>query len=89
MSEKNKLVQVYAGTHPEAGYLKTVLEGEGIQVFLFDEMMGTIAAPYIAPGGVGAVRVMIATSDVERAEPLIEDFRRGGKRDRDDGKDSI
>lgn len=89
MSEKNPLVQVYAGTHPEAGYLKTVLEGEGIPVFLFDEMMGTIAAPYIAPGGAGAVRVMIAASDVERAEPLLEDFRRGSKGDRDDSKDSI
>lgn len=66
---------VYAGTSTEAGYLKTVLEAEGIPAFLKDEMMGAIAAPYIAAGGLGAVKVVIAEEDLERAQSILDDFR--------------
>lgn len=77
MSDSNKLIVVYAGTSTEAGYLKTVLEAEGISVFLRDEMMGTIAAPYIAAGGLGAVKVVIAEEDLERAQLILDDFQGG------------
>lgn len=75
MSDNDKLIVVYAGTSTEAGYLKTVLEAEGITAFLKDEMMGAIAAPYIAAGGLGAVKVVIAAEDIERAQPILDDFQ--------------
>jgi hypothetical protein len=37
-------------------------------------MMGAIAPWYIAPGGVGAVKLFIARSDYERARAIIAEF---------------
>ena len=41
--------------------------GDGIQAFLEDEFLGRMV-PYAAtPGGTGAVKVIIATSDLDQA----------------------
>jgi len=69
----DKLVIIFAGNSIEAGFVKSLLEEYGIQTVLQDAMMGVIA-PYIAPGGVGAVKVLIARSDYERARAIIDEF---------------
>ncbi len=74
MAEENELIVVYAGNSIAAGFLKNLLETEGIKAFLKDEIMGTIAAPYVSPGGVGAVKVVIAKRDIDKAKPIIARF---------------
>jgi hypothetical protein len=37
-------------------------------------MMGTIAPWYVAPGGVGAVKVVVTRSDYERSKAIIAEF---------------
>lgn len=74
MSEENELIIIYAGNSITAGFLKSVLETEGIKTFLKDEIIGAIAAPYASPGGVGAVKVVIAKRDIDKAKPIMESF---------------
>lgn len=74
MATPNDLVVVHAGDAIETGFVKSLLEEYGIPTFLRDEMMGAIAPWYIAPGGVGAVKVLIARSDYERARAIIDEF---------------
>lgn len=74
MSEENELIIVYSGNSIVTGFLKSILEAEGIKAFLKDEIMGTTAPAYAAPGGVGAVKIVIARRDIDKAKPIIERF---------------
>jgi Putative prokaryotic signal transducing protein len=69
---------VYSGTIVEADLLKCVLEGAGIHAVLENEFIGTIA-PYLFPGGAGAVKVLILRSDMDQARRIVEDFSRKAK----------
>jgi len=73
MPQTDDFIVIHAGNAIETGFVKSLLEEYGIRTILRDEMMGMIA-PYIAPGGVGAVKVLIARSDYERARAIIDEF---------------
>jgi Putative prokaryotic signal transducing protein len=66
---------VYSGTIVQADLLKCLLEGAGVHVVLEDEFIGMIA-PYVSPGGAGAVKVLVAKSDMDQARSIVEDFSR-------------
>ena len=66
---------VYSGTIVQADLLKCLLEGAGIHAVLQDEFIGMIA-PYVSPAGAGAVKVLVAKSDMDRARRIVEDFSR-------------
>jgi hypothetical protein len=78
MPEDNELIVVYAGSSIDAGFIKGLLEDVGIITFLKDEIMGSLAPWYVAPGGTGAVKVVIAKRDLDRAKPIIEKFLSDG-----------
>jgi hypothetical protein len=67
-------VIVYSGSIVDADLLRCLLDREGIESMLQDEVMGNLAAPYIAPGGAGAVKVAVRRNDVTRARRLVDDF---------------
>ena len=66
---------VYSGSIVQADLLKCLLEGAGIQAVLEDEYIG-MTAPYVFPGGAGAVKVLVARSDMDQARSIVEDFSR-------------
>jgi hypothetical protein len=66
---------VYSGSIVQADLLKCLLEGAGIHALLQDEFIGMIA-PYVFPGGAGAVKVLVAKSDMDQARRIVEDFSR-------------
>ena len=74
MPEETDLVTVYAGSLLEVQLLKSLLEANEISAFLKDEILGTQAPPYAAPGGVGAIKVVIAKRDLDRAKPIVQEF---------------
>jgi len=74
MSLPDHLIVVHAGNAIETGFIKSLLEEYGIQAVLRDELMGVIAPWYIAPGGAGAVKILIDRRDYERARAIIEEF---------------
>ena len=73
---KSSPVTVFAGNPWETGLLKSILENEGIKVFLKDEALGTLAPWYAGPGGTAAIKVVISDVDLERARPVVERFQR-------------
>jgi Putative prokaryotic signal transducing protein len=66
---------IYSGTIVQADLLKCLLEGAGIHAVLQDEFIGMIA-PYVSPGGVGAVKVLVVKSDIDKARSIVEGFSR-------------
>lgn len=74
MSEQNESIVIYAGTSIDAGFVKSLLEDASIGAFLKDEIMGTLAPWLVAPGGVGAVKVVVARRDLDRAKPIVQKF---------------
>jgi Putative prokaryotic signal transducing protein len=70
---------VYSGNIVQADILKSVMEGEGIEAFLEDEFIGMIA-PYVSPGGTGAVKVLVAKSQLDRARAIVKDFTKVNSR---------
>jgi len=75
MEEANdKMVIVFADTTLNAGMIQSLLEEEGIPAFVQNELMGNIAPWQIAPGGAGAVKVLVSSLNETRAIEIINDF---------------
>ncbi|HVZ24967.1 MAG TPA: DUF2007 domain-containing protein [Sediminibacterium sp.] len=73
MKEENKLsfVEVFAGTEFEAGIRKSLLDDAGLHCFLKDEVMGTLMPWFTAPGGAGAVKLMVPETEKQQAMDLL------------------
>lgn len=69
-----KPVEVFAGELWQATMIQNILEDNQIQVFLENELMGTIAPWRVAAGGFNSVKVIVSSSDFEQAIKLIEEF---------------
>jgi hypothetical protein len=67
-------VVVFAGTALNAGMTKSMLEEEGIQAFIRNELMSSIAPWQIELGGLGAAKVVVANSNYDKATELIKSF---------------
>ncbi len=65
---KSEFTTVYAGRPVDTQILKTVLETAGLNVFLKDEIMGTMVK------GAQAVEVVIPTDELEQAIPIVQQF---------------
>jgi len=67
-------VEVFAGTAWEAALVKSLLENAEIQVFLKDEIRGTMVPWHISPGGTDSVKIVVSSNDVEKAKLVVNDF---------------
>ena len=67
-------VEVFSGSIYEAEMLKSILTDNQIDAYLQDEYMGTILPWDAAPGGVGSVKVVVSSNDVERTLPIVESY---------------
>jgi len=75
MEEDNdRMVVAFAGTTLDAGMIQSLLEQEGIPAFIQNELMGNIAPWQVAPGGVGAAKVLVSNLNEARAIEIINDF---------------
>jgi hypothetical protein len=71
-----RLIEVFSGTAWEAGVVKSLLENAEIQVYVKDEIRGTLAPWNVAPGGLGAVKLIVADIDYERSVQVVSDFEK-------------
>jgi hypothetical protein len=67
-------VVVYDGNYWEAALVKSLLENAEIYAFLKDELRSVMAPWQVAPGGAGAVKVMVSSADLEKAQIVVEEF---------------
>jgi hypothetical protein len=74
MKAQNTPVEVFAGDAWEAALVKSLLENAEIETFLKDEIRGTMTPWHISPGGMDAVKVVVASQDYEKAMQVVIDF---------------
>jgi hypothetical protein len=67
-----KIIEIFEGTLFEAQMVKNLLENEGIESFLKDEI---IARSPVYRGGSG-VKVMISELDYEKAKLVINEYEK-------------
>jgi ERCC4-related helicase len=77
MKTKNENVPVivFTGIVWEAEMVKNILENDGIQAFLNNEFVGTLAPWYTTPGP-GSVDVVVSGLDYEKAKLLVDEFEK-------------
>lgn len=77
MKEKNQieLIEIFSGSAIQAEIVKSILNDNGIEAFLKDEYMGTLAPWYTAPGGAGSVKVVISSLDYTQAKMIVEKYQ--------------
>jgi Putative prokaryotic signal transducing protein len=80
MTAQDRAFVVYSGSIVDADLLRNLLDGQGIQSYLKDEFVGMVAPYVVGPGGAGAVKVVIAKEDLDRARPIVEEFIRDKSR---------
>lgn len=76
MNNQHKLTleEVYAGELWKATMIKNVLEDNNIQAFLQDSLMGVLEPWVVTPGGAGAVKVVVSSTDYDKAMLLVQEF---------------
>jgi hypothetical protein len=77
--DSTKLIEVYDGTAWQAGIVISMLNDAGINAFLKDAILGTLNPWWAAPGGAGAVKIIVAESDAENAMQVVEEFEKNSK----------
>jgi hypothetical protein len=74
MSQSEDLIIIYSGNAIETGLIKSLFEGEGIQTFLQDSIMGVMAPWRVTPGGQKPIKILIKSKDYKRAQFIIDNF---------------
>lgn len=67
-------VEVYSGSMWDCGMVKSLLNDAGIEAFLNNENLGTVAPWIVAPGGAGAIGVIVARHNVKDASKIVDEF---------------
>lgn len=68
-----ELAVVFSGNIIEAGFIRNLLEANGIQAFMKDEFVGTIAPWVASTAGMGSVKVEVLKKDLSAALQLIKE----------------
>lgn len=74
MTQQIKPVEVFAGTAWEAALVKSLLENAEIEVFLKDEIRGTMAPWHVSARGTDPVKVVVSNHDYEKARLVVDAF---------------
>nr|WP_319397624.1 DUF2007-related protein [uncultured Carboxylicivirga sp.] len=72
--KENDIIEVFAGSPLEAEFVKSMLQDAGVEVFIQNENMSTIAPWQVAAGGAGAVTLIISSNDYDKAKEIIEQY---------------
>lgn len=73
MKDQDKLIRVYSGTALTVNLLKDELEQAGVTGLIQNDFNSGIVAGFSA-GGPSSIDLFIQESDLQKAEPIINDF---------------
>ena len=73
---KTEPVKVFRGTYLQCEMVRSLLENAGIESYLKDELLGTIAPWWAEPGGAGVVKVFVSEEDEARAKLVVEQYEK-------------
>jgi len=69
-------IEVFAGNIVEVGLVQSLLDKEGIQSWLKDEVMGTLNPWYTSPGGAGAIKVLVLNLTLKKQNQLLKNMKK-------------
>ncbi len=72
-----ELVEIYSGELWQATVVKEILETNGFDAFVENELMGNVAPWQVTGGGLASVSVAISSADYALAKPLVDKFTDG------------
>ena len=72
-----RLVEIYEGTLFECEMIKNLLENEGIESNIKDEIIGTRAGNVWSP--TGRVKIIIADDNYVKAKSIVSEFEKSRK----------
>lgn len=73
-----RLLEIYDGTLFEAQMVKNLLEIEGIESILKDQIIGNSGGGFRPAGG---VKVIVSDTDFERAKRIVEEYEKSQSND--------
>ena len=71
------MVEVFRGSLTEASNIKNLLENNGFEVFVLNEIMANIEPWVVTAGGFNPVVLEINEENLEAVTKIIEDFNNG------------
>lgn len=72
-------VEVFAGDVWQVEMVKGLLENANIEAYIINEIMGRMNPWWTAPGGAGSIQVFVASSDYEKAKPIVDEYQKNLK----------
>jgi len=76
-TDKTKLIPLFTGSLWEAEVIQGLLQNEGINSSIHDEVTGTIAPWLAASGGVDTVTLVVTDINLDRAKEIVAEYRTG------------
>lgn len=78
MKKNNEIepVEVFSGTIWEAEMVKSLLENAEVEVYLKDEINGTLVPWITSPGGAGSVKVFVSNVDYDKSKSIVEEYEK-------------
>ncbi|NLJ82307.1 MAG: DUF2007 domain-containing protein [Bacteroidales bacterium] len=77
--EDIEVVRIFAGSILQAEMLKNLLENEGIESYLLDELSGTYFPFLTSAGGSGPVSVAVSSLDYDKAKAIVNEYEKNLK----------
>ena len=74
------MIEIYRGSPIQAMNICNLLENNGIEVFVLNELMANIEPWVVSPGGSAPMILNVNESDVENAIKLITYYDKGDLR---------
>jgi len=69
-------VEVFAGTLWQAGMVRSLLENAEIEVFVKDEILGTLNPWWTSAGGAAPIAVFVSGRNYALAKTIVEEFEK-------------
>jgi len=76
MNQENDPIEVFAGTPWQVGMVKSLLENAEIEVFVMDEILGTLNPWWTSPGGAGPIAVFVSIKDYIKAKQIVDEYEK-------------
>jgi len=79
MADQDKSVRVYTGSEVDAGFIKEILEEQGIGAMIRNSMRESLVAGWVSGAQEDSCRVYVTLHDKEAAEKLINEYQASRK----------
>ncbi len=74
MAQPNELKLAYSGNPIDADLINQILNTNGIQTIMKNQLMGTIAPWQVSPGGLDPVDIYVQADNLENALELVKEY---------------